>query len=106
MNKLQEDLIAIDLTDEVAARRQAGRSHYMYKDGAREATKDIMEYLQEQGLLCKAPGHVKPRSKDLLCIEDRETLIGRDKCGELHEYLNNIYYTGKTRFFDESLLKG
>lgn len=101
MNKLQENLISIDLTEEVAARRQASRSHFMYKDGAREATKDIMEYLHEQGLLCKAPGTIKAKNKDLLCLEDRETLTGRDKCGELHEYLNTLYYTGKTRFFVE-----
>ena len=94
-------MITIDLTEEVAARRQASRSHFMYKDGAREATKDIMEYLQEQGLLCKAPGPIKPKHKDLLCVEDRETLIGRDKCGELHKYLNTLYYTAKTRFFIE-----
>jgi hypothetical protein len=101
MNKLQEGLIAIDLTEAVAARHQASRSHFMYKDGAREATKDIMEYLQEQGLLCQGGGPVKPKHKDKLCKADQETLIGRDKCGDMYHYLNDLYYTAKTRFFKE-----
>ncbi len=101
MNKLQEGMIAVDLTEEVAARHQASRSHFMYKDGAREATKDMMEYLQEQGLLCKAPGSIKPKYKDLLCNADKESGVGRVACADIHEYLNNLYYTGKTRFFKE-----
>lgn len=91
----------IDMTDYVAERRQASRSHFMYKDGAREATRDIMEYLQEQGLLCKIPGPVKSKQRHLLCEKDKESSFGRRECGELHEYLNNMYFTGRTRFFKE-----
>jgi hypothetical protein len=94
-------MISIDLTEEVAARRQAGRSHFMYKDGAREATKDIMEYLQEQGILCAKPGPTKKKYLNSLCLKDRETGVGRVECIELYQYLNNLYYTGKTRFFKE-----
>jgi hypothetical protein len=101
MNKLQEGMIAIDLTEEIAQRRQASRSHFMYKDGAREATKDIMEYLQEQGLLCKASGPIKKKDADRLCNADKESGVGRVACANIHEYLNNLYYTGKTRFFKE-----
>lgn len=94
-------MIAIDLTDEVAARRQASRSHFMYKDGAREATKDAMEYLQEQGLLCKAAGPIKKKDADRLCEADKEAGVGKVACKDLYEYFNNMYYTGKTRFFKE-----
>lgn len=102
MNKLQENLISIDLTEEFEILRQASRSHPMHKSGVREATKDVMDYLVEQGLLCPTRGLVKAKKhRERLCVEDRESGMGRDKCGELHNYLNNIYYTGKTRFFKE-----
>jgi hypothetical protein len=91
----------IDMTEYVAERRQATRSHFIYKDGAREATKDIMEYLQEQGFLCKIPGPVKAKQRHLLCEQDQEVSTGRVACGELHTYLNNLYYTAKTRYFVE-----
>lgn len=99
--KTIENLISIDLTEEFAARRQAGRSHFMYKDGAREATKDIMAYLQEQGILCSKPGETKKKHLNSLCLKDREGAVGRVACAELYEYLNNLYYTGQTRFFKE-----
>lgn len=101
MKKLYDNLISIDLTEEVAARRQASRSHFMYKDGAREATKDIMEYLQEQGILCAKPGETKKKYLGSLCLEDREAAVGRVACADLYQYLNNLYYTGQTRFFQE-----
>ena len=91
----------IDMTEYVAERRQAGRSHVLYKDGAREATRDILEYLQEQGLLCKIPGPVKAKQRHLLCEKDQETSTGRRECGELYEYLNSMYFTGRTKFFKE-----
>ena len=100
MNKLQESLIAIDLTDEVAARRQASRSHFMYKDGAREATRDAMEYLEANGFICTRDTSKTAKKSYVPCQADKDGEFGAN-CSELKTYLKNMYYTGKTKFFIE-----
>ena len=100
MNKLQENLISIDLTEEVAARRQASRSHFMYKDGVREATKDAMEYLEANGLICTRDTSKKASKSHVPCLADKDGEFGV-KCAELKTYLKDMYYTGKTKFFIE-----
>jgi hypothetical protein len=100
MKTLYDNLNVIDLTEEVAQRRQASRSHFMYKDGVREATKDATEYLEANGLICTRDTSKRPSKSYVPCLADKDGEFGV-KCAELKEYLKDMYYTGKTKFFVE-----
>lgn len=76
MNTLQEAMHNVDLSKQLEDRKQAIRTNYVYKDGVREATKDIMDYLEANGMNTRTHP-------------------------ELIEYLKDLYYSGQTKFFNK-----